>query len=81
MARRPEEGKGPEAGALPADGAVTGPEAGRPELQASSASRIILGHAGGCTAVEVETAGEEVVRGTVLRTACTIMKGILWVEE
>ncbi len=81
VARRPEEGKGPEAGALPADGAVTGPEAGRPELQASSASRIILGHAGGCTAVEVETAGEEVVRGTVLRTACIIMKGILWVEE
>ena len=81
VARRPEPGKSPETGALPADGAATGPEAGKPELPASSASRIILGHAGGCTAVEVETAGEEVVRGTVLRTACTIMKGILWVEE
>ena len=41
---------------------------------------VILGHAGGCTEVQVEVEGDHVVRGTVLRTANTIFKGVLRVE-
>ena len=42
---------------------------------------VVLGHAGGCTEVQMEVQGDEVIRGTVLRTANTIMKGTLWVDE
>ena len=42
---------------------------------------VVLGHAGGCTEVQMEVDGDEVIRGTVLRTANTIMRGTLWVDE
>ncbi len=41
---------------------------------------IILGHAGGCTEVQIEVQEDAVIRGTVLRTANTLMKGILQVK-
>ena len=42
---------------------------------------VVLGHAGGYTEVQMEVDGDEVIRGTVLRTANTIMRGTLWVDE
>ena len=42
---------------------------------------VVLGHAGGTTEVKLEVDGDEVVRGTVLRTACTLMRGTIWVED
>ncbi len=62
------------------------PPARQPGLEASPPARaahktgIVLGHAGGCTEVQIEVAGDEVIRGTVLRTANTIMKGTLWID-
>lgn len=50
-----------------------------PEKAASHQTGVRLGHAGGCTEVRIELEGDEVVRGTVLRTAGTIMKGTLWI--
>ena len=47
----------------------------------ASGSSVVLGHAGGCTEVQMEVDGDEVIRGTVLRTANTIMRGTLWVDE
>lgn len=41
---------------------------------------VILGHAGGYTTVNIKTEGEQILSGTVIRTACPIMKGTLWVE-
>ena len=47
----------------------------------SAGNGVVLGHAGGCTEVQMEVDGDEVIRGTVLRTANTIMRGTLWVDE
>lgn len=50
------------------------------EIDASDTD-VILGHAGGFTKVQVVTDGDEVVSGTVIRTANTIMRGTLWIES
>jgi len=50
-------------------------------VSGTDAENVVLGHAGGYTNVRMEVENEEVIRGTVLRTANTIMKGTLWVEE
>lgn len=46
----------------------------------NSEEDVILGHAGGYTTVKIKTEGEQILSGTVIRTACPIMKGNLWVE-
>lgn len=53
-------------------------EAARPD---TGKNGVVLGHAGGTTEVKIEVDGDEVVRGTVLRTACTLMRGTIWVED